>query len=72
MGHVVKTKTHLYVDERDQVRVVVEHIDGAIRTLKTDSGEPCEPTTDGQLGQIKTTESGALLRHIADTAFVAG
>lgn len=64
MGTSMKANTHLYIDEQNRVRIVIEYVDGKARLLKTDRGEPCEAAATGNLGRLKIVRTGALLRHI--------
>lgn len=66
-----KSNTHLYIDEQNKVRIVIESFDGSTRTLKTDSGQICIAVADNDLDQVKIIESGAVLRHVTDDAVAA-
>lgn len=66
MGHSPQSSNHLYIDDQNRVWIVIESVDGASRTLKTDNGEPCEATNRGDLRRVTIVRSGAILHRVID------
>lgn len=64
MGNIVKTSTHLYVDDRNQVHIVIEYVNGDSRDYKTEAGDVCEPLAADCLKKLKVLRSGKELRLV--------
>lgn len=64
MGNIVKTNTHLYVDDSNQVHIVIEYINGGGREFKTEAGDVCEPLAADCLKKLKALRSGKELRLV--------